>query len=114
MPLTSSSTPTPVVDQQGHVITVLAGHPDDPNWDNLHQDVADMLENFRAQCKFSDDQCKHRCGRFPALSYGISYGGGQTVRLLLFVNTYKPDFLPTAPTKLAPQQGQHSSFDYPG
>ena len=70
---------------KGRIITVLAGHPNDPNWDNLHQDAADMLENFCVQCKFSDNQRKHRHGRFPALSYGISYSGGQTVCLLLFV-----------------------------
>ncbi|PBK65758.1 hypothetical protein ARMSODRAFT_1022189 [Armillaria solidipes] len=40
--------PTPVVDQQGWVITILAGHPDDPNWKTLHHEAADTLENLQA------------------------------------------------------------------
>ncbi|PBK60372.1 hypothetical protein ARMSODRAFT_990947 [Armillaria solidipes] len=72
------STPTPIIDQHGHVITVLAGHPNNPNWTDLHQQAAETLEMVQPQCNFSDKQRKHQRGRFPALSYGISYGSSQT------------------------------------
>lgn len=69
---------TPIVDQQGRVIAVLAGHPDDPDWDSVHNEAAEALETLRPKCKLAQEQRKHRRGRFGALSYGISYGGGQT------------------------------------
>ncbi|KAK0209543.1 hypothetical protein IW262DRAFT_1450768 [Armillaria fumosa] len=68
----------PVVDQCGHVIVVMAGQLDDPNWQSVHKEAAKRLESLRLLCRFSDGQCKHRRGIFGALSVGISYGGGQT------------------------------------
>ncbi|KAK0429518.1 hypothetical protein EV421DRAFT_1745553 [Armillaria borealis] len=69
---------TPIVDQQGHIISVLAGHPEDPDWDAVHEEAADTLENLCTQCKLSNNQRKHQRGCFGALSFRISYGGGQT------------------------------------
>ncbi|PBK81490.1 hypothetical protein ARMGADRAFT_1091234 [Armillaria gallica] len=71
-------TPTPVVNQQGHVISVLAGHPDNPSWETVHHKAMDTLEALHQSCKFSEDQRKHRHGKFPALSIGISFSSGQT------------------------------------
>ncbi|SJL15741.1 uncharacterized protein ARMOST_19246 [Armillaria ostoyae] len=69
---------TPIVDRQGRVISVLAGHPEDPDWDAVHKEGADTLENLRTQCRLSDDQRKHWRGHYGALSFRISYGSGQT------------------------------------
>ncbi len=58
---------------------MIAGHPDDPNWDQVQEEAAKQLETLRKDCSLSSDQRVHRRGRFAALSYRISYGGGQTV-----------------------------------
>ncbi|PBK63576.1 hypothetical protein ARMSODRAFT_858311, partial [Armillaria solidipes] len=57
---------TPIVDRQGHVITVLAGHPDDPDWESVHTEAADRLEELRRHCHLNDNQWKHRRGCFAA------------------------------------------------
>ncbi|KAK0442271.1 uncharacterized protein EV420DRAFT_1485394 [Desarmillaria tabescens] len=72
------STPTPIIDREGRIIAALAGQPDDPKWNEVHEEAIQSLESLRKQCKFSEDQRKHRRGKFGALSIGISYGGGQT------------------------------------
>ncbi|PBK59481.1 hypothetical protein ARMSODRAFT_991148 [Armillaria solidipes] len=64
--------------RDGHVIAVIAGHPDGPNWDQVQEEAAERLETLRKDCSLSSDQRVHRQGRFAALRYGISYGGGQT------------------------------------
>ncbi|KAK0485568.1 hypothetical protein EDD18DRAFT_1360866 [Armillaria luteobubalina] len=47
----------PIADDEGCVIAVLVGQPEDPDWESK--------------------QRKHRHGRYSALSVGISFGGGQ-------------------------------------
>ncbi|PBK63847.1 hypothetical protein ARMSODRAFT_893855, partial [Armillaria solidipes] len=74
----TGSDPVPVTDRDGRVIAVMAGQPDDPNWDHVQEEAAERMETSRKECKFSPDQRAHRRGQFAALSYGISYGGGQT------------------------------------
>ncbi|PBK58708.1 hypothetical protein ARMSODRAFT_900204 [Armillaria solidipes] len=34
----------PITDKEGRVIAVLAGQPDDPGWDEVHQSAADLLD----------------------------------------------------------------------
>ncbi|PBK83275.1 hypothetical protein ARMGADRAFT_1089621 [Armillaria gallica] len=70
-------TPTPVVNREGHIITILAGHPDDLNWEALHHKAVETLERQCPECNLCKDQWKHQCGRFGALSVGILYGGRQ-------------------------------------
>ncbi|PBK79337.1 hypothetical protein ARMGADRAFT_857363, partial [Armillaria gallica] len=70
--------PTPITDHDGHVIAMLAGQPNDPNWNEVHEEAYESLEWLWKECKFSEEQCKHRHGKFGTLSVGISYGGGQT------------------------------------
>ncbi|SJL08346.1 uncharacterized protein ARMOST_11709 [Armillaria ostoyae] len=66
-----------IIDREGHVIVVMAEHPNDPDWDNVHTEVADKLETSRRHCKLDREHWHHRHGTFAALSNGISYGGGQ-------------------------------------
>ncbi|SJL18888.1 uncharacterized protein ARMOST_22490 [Armillaria ostoyae] len=67
----------PVTDKEGRVIAIMAGHPDDPNWDSVHMEAAERLNILGKQCTFTKDQKMHCRGRFGALSIGISFGGGQ-------------------------------------
>jgi hypothetical protein len=57
---------------------VLSGRPDDPSWDSVHSEAAELLEKTRPLLSLSRKSKKHRRGHFAALSYGISHGGGQT------------------------------------
>ncbi|KAK0225735.1 hypothetical protein IW262DRAFT_1456908 [Armillaria fumosa] len=34
----------PVTDDEGHVIAVLAGQPEDPNWESIHTSASDLLD----------------------------------------------------------------------
>ncbi|KAK0220574.1 hypothetical protein IW262DRAFT_1272699 [Armillaria fumosa] len=72
----------PVADDEGHVIAVLAGQPEDPNWESVHTSVSDLLDQSRGKCTFSRKQRKHCRSCYSALSVGISFGGGQTVCIL--------------------------------
>ncbi|PBK79757.1 hypothetical protein ARMGADRAFT_1040562 [Armillaria gallica] len=80
--LVGPKTPTPVVNRERHVITILAGHPDDLNWETLYHEAVKTLERQRPECNLCEDQWKHQCGRFGALSVGILYGGRQMDLLL--------------------------------
>ncbi len=59
---------------------MMARQPDDPNWDHVQEEAAKQMETSRKECKFSPNQRTHRRGQF-ALSYEISYGGGQMVSI---------------------------------
>ncbi len=78
-----------ITDKDGRVIAMIAGHPDDPDWDKLQEEAAKRLETLRKDCLLSSDQHVHRRGRFAALSCGISYGSGQTVHAQLSSNVNK-------------------------
>ncbi|SJL08301.1 uncharacterized protein ARMOST_11664 [Armillaria ostoyae] len=40
----SGSVAMPITNKHGTIIAVLTGHPEDPNWDRVHKEVADHLE----------------------------------------------------------------------
>ncbi|KAI0039344.1 hypothetical protein FA95DRAFT_1504302, partial [Auriscalpium vulgare] len=69
-----------IVDLKGRIIGSLAGRPvGDLTW---HDDCVDTylaMDEAKEDLKLSKDQRYHRRGDYPALSTGISYGGGQTV-----------------------------------
>ncbi|KAK7451708.1 hypothetical protein VKT23_012387 [Stygiomarasmius scandens] len=72
-------TATPIVDKNGTVFALLAGRPDnDVMWDHCIQAAVKELKHARRQGHFTDKQKEHRRGGFPALTAGISFGGGQT------------------------------------
>ncbi|KAI0044181.1 hypothetical protein FA95DRAFT_1583857 [Auriscalpium vulgare] len=61
------------------IIGSLAGRPaGDPTWDDDCVLAYDELAEGLNELKLSKDQLYHRRGDYPALSTGISYGGGQT------------------------------------
>lgn len=70
----------PIVDTDGRVIAVLVGRPDDADWENVTAAAYGALTDASLHLEFKSKVKNHRRGRFPALNFGISYGGGQTVR----------------------------------
>ncbi|RDB23198.1 hypothetical protein Hypma_009706 [Hypsizygus marmoreus] len=68
----------PIVDSAGRVIALLAGHPDDASWPKVAAEAASKIESTRGRCWFPKKRRRHRRGRFAVLSFGVSFGGGQT------------------------------------
>ncbi|KAL6309253.1 hypothetical protein BKA93DRAFT_821580 [Sparassis latifolia] len=71
-------TPHVLLDQEEHIVAVLAGRPDDAGWDGVIDDATRLIADIGKACIFTDEQMYHRRGKFPALAMGVSYGGGQT------------------------------------
>ena len=61
------------------MIALCAGMPRDDGWDAVAVDAAGAIEEVSKQCRFSAEQLDHRRGEYPALSTGVSFGGGQKV-----------------------------------
>jgi len=71
-------TPTPIIDQEGRLVAILAGHPEDDSWHQLSKEGAEALEEARRRCKIPAKAGRHRRGQFISLRCGVSHGGEQT------------------------------------
>ncbi|KAF9540710.1 hypothetical protein CPC08DRAFT_650813 [Agrocybe pediades] len=67
----------PLVNEEGIVFGILAGHPKDPNWPELQCVAATALEDRSSRCKIPEDKHEHHRGHFKSLRCGVSHGGGQ-------------------------------------
>ncbi|KAJ7188450.1 hypothetical protein C8R46DRAFT_1205612 [Mycena filopes] len=68
----------PVIDDDGRVIAVYAGHEDNPNFmKEVHDPAVEAMEAARASASISEQRTYHRRGNFGALNAGQSHGGGQ-------------------------------------
>ncbi|KAI9061264.1 hypothetical protein FKP32DRAFT_1533454, partial [Trametes sanguinea] len=67
----------PILDKDGRVFAVLAGRPRNSDWDEVNKDLQDVFETTREAYGLTAKQISHRRGEFPAVTCGISYGGGQ-------------------------------------
>ncbi len=76
-----------VVDRDGRVVVVVVGQPNDADWPSVRKSALAALLSARKRCRFSKKMCMHRRGQFPALSTGISFGGGQQVRISIPLHT---------------------------
>ncbi|KIY44564.1 hypothetical protein FISHEDRAFT_51263 [Fistulina hepatica ATCC 64428] len=70
-------TTTPICDDRGRIVVVLAGQPNDLTWADVHQDAVKALNRAHADVNWASEQQNPR-GAFDSLFCGISYGGGQT------------------------------------
>ncbi|KIM34754.1 hypothetical protein M413DRAFT_48431, partial [Hebeloma cylindrosporum] len=59
-------TATPITDSVGRIVALLAGHPDDPSWDSVHSEAAELLEQTRPHLSLNKKAKKHRRGHFGA------------------------------------------------
>ncbi|KAF9540850.1 hypothetical protein CPC08DRAFT_738774 [Agrocybe pediades] len=68
----------PLVDAQGTIFGVCAGHPADADWQSVSQAAADALKTRRHRCHVPlSERRDNRRGDFINLSSGVSHGGGQ-------------------------------------
>ncbi|KAF8220098.1 hypothetical protein L208DRAFT_1335779, partial [Tricholoma matsutake] len=75
----------PIEDHAGWIFCVGIGQPYDSNqpeeqkWSKGMADVEREMEEASEQCSFDSKDLNHRCGSFPALAAGVSFGGGQVI-----------------------------------
>ena len=75
----------PILDKRGRVLGMLAGQPaDQGGWARLMEELQRLFEDARTQYRFKKSQRDHRRGVYDTITAGISYGGGQTVRVLFW------------------------------
>jgi len=64
---------------------VLVGQPSDPEWREVAKDAEAVMREVQQTGDefdlFSDKDSSHRRGEFLAIPAGVSFGGGQTVRV---------------------------------
>ncbi|KAK0472363.1 hypothetical protein IW261DRAFT_1343639 [Armillaria novae-zelandiae] len=81
-----SRTPCPIVDSNGVIFAVLAGRPDDPTYVEACNSMYESMKKESTAAGIKHKAKKdHRCGLFAACSYGLSYGKGQPMPLMLNV-----------------------------
>ncbi|KJA15174.1 hypothetical protein HYPSUDRAFT_149526, partial [Hypholoma sublateritium FD-334 SS-4] len=68
-----------VLDKYGRAIVILAGHPNDKEWDSIQRSCHSAMLSAKTRCTFLKKAVRHRRGHYPSLSVGISFGGGQKV-----------------------------------
>lgn len=57
------------------------GKPDD--WDEVVRGLEAAIDELQRNCSLQKSDEKHRRGPHPAKAFGVSHGGGQTVRPVL-------------------------------
>ena len=69
----------------GRIFCVGIGQPNDDGqleeqkWSKTMDDADGEMKEATEQCSFDSDHLDHRCGSFPALAAGVSFGGGQVI-----------------------------------
>lgn len=68
----------PILDRNGIEFANLIGQP---AWGDLNAQLMKILETARSAYTFSKKDVENRRGEFPSVACGISFGGGQKVRV---------------------------------
>jgi len=77
-----------VIDREGRVIGILAGCPEDDDWEAIQRDAQQHMEAARIHLTASYASRQHCRGAFATLRTGVSYGMGQT-ELMNLSNTVR-------------------------
>ena len=70
-----------LLDRENRVIGALAGRPQDAGWGAVHDGALAALESAAPEMRLRPKDTAHRRGSYPSISHGISFGGGQEVRV---------------------------------
>ena len=73
------------MDEEKRIIAALVGQPDDPEWSEVIDAATAVMQEVQqlgmSEQLFSEKHLDHRHGEFLAIPVGVSFGGGQTVRI---------------------------------
>ncbi|KAF7968246.1 hypothetical protein HWV62_31537 [Athelia sp. TMB] len=77
--------PVVILDDEDRIIAVLVGRPlakpgDPDDWDQVVAGLERAIAKLKRSCTLRKGDKQHRRGPHPARAFGISHGGGQTVR----------------------------------
>lgn len=80
-----SRTPYAILDNQRRIVGVLAGRPSGKarkpgEWDGVTAGLEHAIDTAQAELWFTEEDLQHRRGEHAAKAFGLSHGGGQTVR----------------------------------
>jgi hypothetical protein len=74
-----------ILDNEERIVAALVGQPADPQWGATVDAAAGVMregERRGAEMElFAEDTLHHRRGEFLAIPTGVSFGGGQMVRV---------------------------------
>lgn len=83
-------TPVLIIDCEGRIVVILAGRPNDDDWDESMERLQGVLANASESLDFggynslpapSRGPAENRRGGYKTVAVGVSYGGGQRVRV---------------------------------
>lgn len=66
------------MDEEDQIISVLAGQPQAEDWDNVHHQMSDLLQDTPRHLEGIHQEWR---GNFISISTGVSYRGGQTASI---------------------------------
>jgi hypothetical protein len=70
-----------VTANEKEIVVMLGGTPKGvQDWAEVCREAGADMARAQRECKFTPEQMLHNRGQFPALTVGVSFGGGQTVR----------------------------------
>ena len=67
--------------REDQVLVVAGGRPTSPDFDAANQEMIAICEDIQQVYKFKPGGKTNRRGDYNSISIGVSYGGGQQVRI---------------------------------
>ncbi|KAJ3898951.1 hypothetical protein F5879DRAFT_994244 [Lentinula edodes] len=67
----------PLVDAEHRVMVCMLNGPDDPGYQQAVEEMTESILKASEETDWQKKEKRHKCGHFPALARGISYGKGQ-------------------------------------
>ena len=61
-----------IIDREGRVIGILAGYPEDGDWEAVQRDAQKQMEEARTRLTASYACSQHRCGAFATLRTSVA------------------------------------------
>lgn len=71
--------PKVIATPSGTILVALAGRPGGPRFGDKMESLDNLMGSLMDTVQFSEKECDHRRGNYPAIHTGISYGGGSKV-----------------------------------
>ncbi|KAH7908377.1 hypothetical protein BJ138DRAFT_1115901 [Hygrophoropsis aurantiaca] len=68
-----------IVDSEERIVSILAGRPHDPTWDDVVADATSALHEAGLLADVPKNNRQHSRGDYPTIAVGVSYGNGQMV-----------------------------------
>ncbi|PPR07437.1 hypothetical protein CVT24_007572 [Panaeolus cyanescens] len=80
----------PLLDSTGRICAVLAGQPFDSTYRDAVDRASELMSAEAQTACYRAHETRHRRGPFPAVAFGLSYGGGQMTAQRLSLGSLGP------------------------